>query len=183
MDLLSQLKTKTRTRHEQTEELLYTQQLMAGTLTQDEYIHLLQIHYRFHQALEAAVAKHADALAGYDYPPSRKTPWLVADLQQVGTPIPSSAPALFANWTATQLLGALYVSEGSMLGGQVIAKALRRNPGLAHVDPHFFGGYGAQTGPRWKAFCAYLTQQAEGHQDEVIAAADRAFVYFQQLAA
>lgn len=183
MDILTQLKLETRTRHEQTERLLYAQQLMAGLLTRDEYVHLLTIHYRFHQALEAAVTKQAGALAGYDYQASRKTPWLVADLQRMGVPLPSPAADLFAGWNATQLLGALYVAEGSMLGGQVIAKALRRTPALTDVDSQFFGGYGAQTGPRWKAFCTYLTQRAEGHQIAVVAAADQAFSYFQQLAA
>lgn len=183
MDILTQLKTETRTRHEQTEQLLYAQQLMAGLLSRDEYVHLLTIHYQFHRALETTVTKQAASLEGYDFAASRKTPWLAADLRSMGVPLPDLTTNFFADWSATQLLGALYVAEGSMLGGQVIAKALRRTPALADVESRFFGGYGAQTGPRWKAFCTYLTHRAAGQQHEVVAAADRAFGYFQQLAA
>ena len=184
MDLLTRLKVETRSQHQQTETLLYADKLMNGTLSRAEYEHLLLIHYLFHQALEVAVAAQAHFFAGYDRDLRRKTPWLVTDLQQLGLELPPVAlPVLFDDWNGYQLLGALYVAEGSTLGGRVIAGALRRTPALADVAAsQFFGGYGELTGPLWKAFGAYLTGRADGYDDLVVDAAIEAFGHFQHIA-
>lgn len=182
MDLLTRLKTDTRARHQQTETVLFADKLGDGTLLPADYAQLLVVHYRFYQALETAVAGQALFFSGYDHEARRKTPWLVTDLNQTGTPLPAPAPDLFTGWTGYQLLGALYVAEGATLGGRVIAAALRRTPGLSNLVLHFFGGYGEQTGPRWKAFGLYLTNRADGHDSLLVEAADRAFGYFEQLA-
>ena len=182
MDLLTRLKTETRARHQQTETALFADQLRAGTLLPAEYAQLLLIHYRFYQALETAVAGQPQFFIGYDHQDRRKTPWLMTDLNQTGTALPTPTPDLFKDWTGYQLLGALYVAEGATLGGRVIAAALRRTPVLSHLIPHFFGGYGEQTGPRWKAFGLYLTGRADGHDARIVEAADRAFGCFEQLA-
>ncbi|WP_157816138.1 biliverdin-producing heme oxygenase [Spirosoma pollinicola] len=182
--ILARLKIETRPHHQQTETRLYARKLMAGTLTRTEYGHLIGIHYRFHQALETAVATQSGFFAGYDRETRRKTPWLVTDLERLGLPLPSPRPGLFADWNGYQLLGALYVAEGATLGGQVVDQALRRIPDLeeAAVPSRFFGGYGDQTRPHWQAFGTYLTERAREHHDEVVDAAGRAFDYFSELA-
>ncbi len=181
--ILFRLRNETRARHEQTETLLYASKIRTGTLLRTEYEHLLVIHYRFHQALETALAAEADFFAGCDCKARQKTPWLVADLIQLGLPLPGPRPDLFAGWNEYQLLGAMYVAEGATLGGQVIAKALSQNPTLRELAAQslFFGGYGAQTSLRWKTFGLFLTNRAEGFADEIVDAADRAFVIFDQL--
>jgi heme oxygenase len=72
--------------------------------------------------------------------------------------------------TRLQLLGAMYVLEGSTLGGQVITRQLA----LAGIPLRtYFTGYGTRTGPRWKTFCQLLTEAAstDPDQDEVVASA------------
>lgn len=182
MDLLTRLKTDTRPRHQQTETLLYADKLLAGTLARSDYAQLLTIHYRFHQALETAIAGQARFFTDYAADARRKTPWLVTDLDQAGVDLPAPEPGLFTDWTTYQLLGAMYVAEGSMLGGRVIAGALRRTPGLSGLTSRFFGGYGEQTGPLWKHFGAWLTRRANSHDEQIVEAANRAFGHFQQLA-
>ncbi len=182
--ILNRLRTETRSQHEQTETELFADKLMAGTLSRAEYERLLVIHYLFHQALETAVAAHADFFADYDRETRRKTPWLVADLALVGSAIPAPIPGLFAGWNSYQLLGAMYVAEGSTLGGRVIAKALSRTPGLTDIaaTSQFFGGYGEQTGSLWKTFGLYLMEKANGHDNEIVEAAAVAFGVFGELA-
>ncbi len=180
-DLLHRLKTETRARHERTEALLFADKLMTGTLSRAEYEQLLGIHYGFHSALEQAIANQSTFFADYDRLTRLKTPWLVADLAQVQVSLPDRSPSLFVNWTGYELLGALYVAEGSMLGGQVIVRALRKTPALTGLESRFFAGYGSETGLHWKAFCSYLVSHANGHDDEIIAAADRAFAFFEEL--
>jgi heme oxygenase (biliverdin-IX-beta and delta-forming) len=180
--ILTRLKEQTRARHERTEALLFADKLLTATLSREEYGQLLTIHYRFHQALETALDGQADFFADYDREARRKTPWLVADLEQAGLTLPETATQLFENWTGQQLLGAIYVAEGSTLGGRVIANALRQTPGLSGLTSRFFGGYGDQTGPRWKTVGTYLTQRANSLDDEIVNGANQAFDYFGQLA-
>ncbi len=180
--ILTRLKAETRARHEQTEALLFADKLLTGTLSRREYGQLLTIHYRFHQALETTIDGQTDFFADYDREARRKTPWLVADLEQAGLGLPEPATHLFENWTGQQLLGALYVAEGSTLGGRVIANALRQTPDLTGLTSRFFGGYGDQTGPRWKTFGTYLVQRSNSPDDEIVSGANQAFAYFKQLA-
>ena len=52
-----------------------------------------------------------------------------------------------------QAQGALYVLEGSTLGGRGITKMLLRQcPWLTLQKLTFFNGYGAGTGPMWLSF-------------------------------
>jgi heme oxygenase len=63
----------------------------------------------------------------------------------------------------------LYVIEGATLGGRIITRQLQTQLGLKpESGGAFFDGYGAQTGPYWKAFCTMLTNNADqddGHSD------------------
>lgn len=57
-------------------------------------------------------------------------------------------------------LGALYVVEGSSLGGQVIYRDVQRRLGLdARSGAAFFFGAGTQTSVAWKEFTVMLEQQ------------------------
>ncbi|WP_435524354.1 hypothetical protein [Chryseobacterium indoltheticum] len=47
-------------------------------------------------------------------------------------------------------LRAMYVVEGSTLGGNVIAKQLSKTEGFDNVTFNFFGCYQENTGPMWK---------------------------------
>ena len=76
------------------------------------------------------------------------------------------------------MLGALYVAEGSSLGGQVIQRTLLSNENLHDIDKTlFYKGYAEQTGPMWKQFMAYLeTMPVEATEiPEVVAGAQDAF--------
>jgi heme oxygenase len=54
-------------------------------------------------------------------------------------------------------LGALYVLEGSLLGGRIILRALEPRLGsIIAGATGFFTGHGAQAGPIWQAFRATL---------------------------
>ena len=58
------------------------------------------------------------------------------------------------------VLGALYVVEGSSLGGQVLYREVQRRLGLDHdTGAAFFFGDGQQTGARWRDFTVILNQR------------------------
>jgi len=77
-------------------------------------------------------------------------------------------------------LGALYVQEGSTLGGQIILRHLQaRATGVSANAMSFFGGYGSDTRARWQALVAALDAFGEAHpeaQDAVQVGAEQTFL-------
>ncbi|CAM3631020.1 Heme oxygenase [Bordetella sputigena] len=59
--------------------------------------------------------------------------------------------------------GVMYVIEGSQLGGRMMAKRLRQ----AWPDRQFeyMEGYGAELGPLWKDFMAFLAEELKSERD------------------
>ncbi|RIV18753.1 heme oxygenase [Fibrisoma montanum] len=180
--LLERLRDETRPQHEQTEQLLYTDELRGGTLSAKQYVHLLLTHLAFHQALEDAISGQPDFFKAYAPEKRRKTPWLLADLTALGVPVPAAA-LVFADWSPGELLGAAYVGEGSMLGGKTVWHYLQQSPALQPLlaEARFYRGYGADTGLNWRAFGQFAMQQGTGQEDRVVAAAGRAFTTYQHL--
>lgn len=181
--LLERLRQETRPLHEQTEQLFYTDALRDGTLSVDEYSHLLRTHLVFHQALEAAIDNQPDFFRDYEPETRRKTPWLLADLTYLNAVLPPFMPALFTSWSAVELLGAAYVGEGSMLGGTVIWKWLHKNEAVQPLldKARFYQGYSSDVGTYWRNFGAFLTQYGSAQPDDVVAAASRTFETYQAI--
>ncbi len=178
-EILSQLKEQTRELHEQTEQLFYTDALKDGTLTSNQYKHLLQAHLAFHKALENALSTIED----YPLEERRKAGWIEADLTAIHESPKSAQTSTFADWAMPELLGAAYVAEGSMLGGQVIKRWLQAHPELGSYagDSQFYGGYGKNTGERWKAFGSYLVDKSTGHEPAIVEGAKKAFMAYQDI--
>ncbi|RRA99926.1 biliverdin-producing heme oxygenase [Larkinella rosea] len=180
MTLAERLRNETRDLHEQTEELLYTEPLKTGTLTPEQYRHLLQVHAVFHRELEAAIDRNPAFFTEYNQTNRRKSPWLTADLAGLNVSFPDRDSDLFANWTPIELLGAAYVGEGSMLGGKVVFHQLQKSPDLQPLlqDARFYRGYGAEALEKWKGFGAILASQKEVDHDTIIEAARRTFLAY-----
>jgi heme oxygenase len=105
--------------------------------------------------LEAAL----DSAAPRDLPPGwlerRRTAALLADLAQLGleAPQPSSIPAPA---TAAERVGALYVLEGSRLGGIILRRRLAKaQPGA----PSAYLAHG-EGEPLWRTFLEWLDSRA-----------------------
>jgi heme oxygenase len=65
------------------------------------------------------------------------------------------------------LLGAMYVMEGSTLGGQLIARQFQRTLHLNEgKGDAFFRGYEDQTGPMWREFCDVLKMRVTDEETE-----------------
>lgn len=178
-DLLTRLREETRPQHEAAEALFYTEDLRSGTLSVAQYLHLMQTHLVFHRALENALAD----VAGYPLEERLKTAWLLADLDAAGEAPSEEIPEELNTWSDTALLGAAYVAEGSMLGGQVIRKWLSAHPELGKLagNSRFYEGYGSETGSLWKQFRAYLSDRGTGVEDEIVDGAQKAFGVYMEV--
>ena len=170
--MLLRLRSETRPHHEALEQHPFNQALTAGTLTAPTTAHFLAKMYGFLAPYETALQQHAA-----EFPPAwevserRRAHLILEDLERSeaapGLPLCPNMPPLR---TRAQLLGAMYVVEGSTLGGQVITRQLAQ-AGIPLRT--YFTGSGVRTGPQWKAFCRLLTEAAPAasDQDEIVASA------------
>ena len=77
-----------------------------------------------------------------------------------------------------EALGAMYVIEGSTLGGNVIAKQLSKTEEFDDVTFNFFGCYRENTGSMWKNFKEVLDREvSEKNYDEVLSGAKKLYAF------
>lgn len=178
--ILARLRLETRPFHEAVEANPFNQALTAGTVTTADTTRFLAKMYGFVALYETKLCNHATAFGpAWQLEQRYRAMLILKDLQQLGyLKIPPLCPTLPPLDTHAQLLGAMYVLEGSTLGGQVIARNLEK---LNILAPQYFSGRGSQTGPLWKSFCLNLTAAAATEDPDVLVAS--ASLTFQSLAA
>ena len=107
----------------------------------------------------------------------RKASAILHDLAAIGldTPLPEECRELPLIVNSAQAFGALYVMEGSTLGGKTIARMLLQKsiPAVNEKALTFFRGYREETGARWKFFQDVFNQQED--VEEIITAAHDTF--------
>ena len=175
------IKEATLTNHQQVEKILVTK--MKQMRSKEDYAALLQMFYSYFGALEKKLNQFINNDNLPDHAQRRKTEALESDLNAVGadkTTMASEAE-LPVIGNAQQAFGALYVIEGSTLGGSIIAGMMKQyfvfdgDAGLS-----FFNGYGGQTMAMWQAFKQSLNHAAVSVADEemIIGAANQTFACF-----
>ncbi|UOG77539.1 biliverdin-producing heme oxygenase (plasmid) [Hymenobacter tibetensis] len=172
-EILLRLRAETRPYHEALEQNRFNQALAAGLPTYELTSWFLRKMYGFLVPYEEQLRQHT-------WPPAwqierRYRAHLI--LEDLPAATASGAlplcPAMPPLRTWPELLGALYVLEGSTLGGQVLARQLAK-AGISTRT--YFSGYGDQTGLMWKSFCHLLGEAAtEINQDEIVLSARRTF--------
>ena len=160
--MLEALRAATRDHHAALEAAL---DLTAEGLDLAAYRRVLARFYGFHAALEPrleAAAPWEDL--GWAFDVRRKLPLLRRDLAALGLD-PAALPRCDALPPLAGLqaaLGCMYVIEGSTLGGQQLARHFARHLGLeATTGAAYFGSYGAEVGPRWRDFRAFLAERGD----------------------
>jgi len=168
-DILKRLKLETAEWHSRIETLV---PVFDREFTLVDYQRLLARFYGFYCPFEKAVGSVPGvARLLPDLADRFKVPALAADLRWLGSieadlprlPQCSLLPRLDSIST---LAGALYVTEGSTLGGQFITRHLRGSLGVVSgAGGSFFAGYGDRTGSRWKTFTAAVESWASPHNE------------------
>lgn len=117
------LRAATQSGHAQVDALLST--LNLGDRA--EYGRFLAAQARAFLPVEAGLDRVDLAAVLPDWPGRRRSEALVADMEDLGAPLPPASPAA-AFGGVEAALGAIYVLEGSRLGGRVLARSVA--PGL-----------------------------------------------------
>lgn len=161
--------------------------LTDDTLDLGRYLRLLTAMGNVHDAADDLFKPFTEELAalGYESAERQRVEWIEEDLKSLGRSFQSTSSSATENLGVTSIadcLGAIYVLEGSTLGGQIIAPVVARTLSLTPpTGCRYYIGYGPETGPRWKATRATIEGYAaragdrESAIENMIAAAKRAF--------
>ena len=174
------LKHVTRNAHADLEKLVI--QRIRQTNTAAGYLDLLNIFYGFYKPVEEKIDTFIDHQHLTDFHQRRKSVSLLQDMQQINAEASSVLCEDLPEITGpSQSLGALYVLEGSTLGGGIICKLLKKEMGDSAPQCFvFFNGYGEATMEMWTKFKDRVntyTEDAAMHRQMADAANDT-FVKF-----
>jgi heme oxygenase (biliverdin-IX-beta and delta-forming) len=142
--------------HLQAEKLLNIPSLISDRISCTE---TLRRFYGIYAPLERALGQQSgwDEL-GLDLEDRSHVRRIARDLAVLGSePCPDEASNIFEIKSFPHALGALYVMEGSTLGGRVILRHLETQAiDVPTAATSFFAGHGAETGSMWRFFVAKL---------------------------
>ena len=173
-----------RLKHETGKAHLHTERLLLKKLhaisSVDDYQHILRIFFGFFHPVERAISDHLNCSVLPDYDSRGIAGRIKNDLAALNDRRPIIVSAAIPQIRSVpEACGAMYVIEGSTLGGQVIARMIRENPDIQITDESltFFRGYDENTMPMWKKFQGFLndTFQTETQIAQVTSAATETF--------
>lgn len=178
--LSNSIKDATKEAHLQLEKKV-VQQLKAIRSDAD-YADFLKHFYAYFNHLEQAIAPYITVELLPDYKDRRNSSYLKNDIEALGSSInelPATTVPEISN--AIQALAALYVMEGSIMGGSIIVKMLEKGGVTKGVS--FFSGYAEATGQMWGTFIGVLNKAATNEAEETIAikAANDTFAHFSEV--
>lgn len=182
--LMEDLKDMTLTAHRAVEALPFNMRIMDEEITRPQYgqllMHLLHMHTCVTHALGESTCVRVRSVS--EHVPS-KVNLLKGDLRSLEILPMTFADNPFEAW-ATQdqcrLLGALYVLEGSTLGGMVIRKRIAAALSLDEDEIQYYTGYGRDTAARWAEFKSRMNalQLTQTERADVIDGANQTFELF-----
>lgn len=178
--LSDRLKRETQQAHLSLEKILIPK--IKAINSTPEYARVLEILYGFYKPVEDRIAHFVNQSHLADIDERRKAHWIIEDLKLMDA---ESSPALCTSLPAmhntADALGAMYVLEGSTLGGRIICKMIANSlPSTANAGLHFFEGYGHLTVEKWNTFGSYINSFTGNfnEEDKMIAAATSTFITF-----
>lgn len=175
---LSRLRAETRPDHDAVESSI---PLMGPDLTRDLYNAVL---FRLLGMVEAWEGVAQSSLPKQLLPFVRernRADLLREDLAELGhSALHPPQPTLPEFETTAELLGAMYVMEGSRLGGQLIARHIDAALGLqGGRGSTYFRGFGDQNKSKWTQFTRLLqTEISDDNSEDAIRGAKKMFATF-----
>ncbi|WP_437921301.1 biliverdin-producing heme oxygenase [Sphingobacterium sp. LRF_L2] len=157
------IKEATKQAHQDLEKTVVYQ--LKNVRTAADYAEVLKNFYVYFKAIEQAIAPFITSEVLPDITQRRNSSYLRKDLEELNAVVEEiSALRLPTITNLAQAFGALYVLEGSIMGGPYIVQMLKKygmDKGF-----NFFSGYGEESGKMWEAFTTVLNGIPKNEADE-----------------
>ncbi len=160
--LSTKIKEATKVPHQEVEKKVVLR--IKGIRSEADYADLLKHFYAYFNTVEQVIAPYITSAVLPDLAERRNASYIKADIEALGAGI-DDLPLVVAPEinNAVQALGALYVLEGSIMGGPYIVQMLQKG-GLTRGFS-FFSGYGEASGQKWAAFIQVLNTIAQNEEE------------------
>ena len=178
MQLTAELKETTEAVHQAAEKKMIL--ALKSIATDQDYVQMLSWLYGFYAPLEELIRSQLTPENFPDMIKRSRVEFILWDLKEFGSEAlkPDFCRQLPVIDSYARALGALYVLEGSTLGGRIIAGMVSRQLGSTK-GLSFFNGYGAETASMWQSFKDFLDRTWTPLQrQEIITGAEDTFITF-----
>lgn len=175
--LIEQIRSATRSEHESLEQTLLP--YIASIRSTKDYGRLLQAFNGYLFPVQERIMSFIDDEQVPDIAERRNARLLTDDLkaldQESNSVFCEDLPPISS---FPEAVGALYVMEGSTLGGKIIARMISQKLG-GNEGLQFFTGYGGNTGSMWKKFVDNLEHlQHPNHNGTIVESVRKTFSLF-----
>ena len=178
--ILNELRRRTASLHQRVEDRV---DILSPTLTPQRYVRILQAFQAFFEPCEELLDSRCPAEYHELWQGRRRAHRLRDDLAVLGAapdPFLAESVALPDLDDPGRWLGALYVMEGSTLGGQVISRELEKKFGWSQGRGYsFFLGHAGRTREAWKQVTETL-QSAADKNNQILEGARQTFVQLER---
>ena len=177
--LSEEVKALTSSAHQALEKYLVSIIRQIGSV--EDYKKMLVLFYGYYKPVERLIETHLRTSSPIRLQ-TRKSDSLLSDINQIQNQakilsVATSVPLLQNH---TQALAALYVLEGSTLGGKYILQMVRKKIDLPEgTGDSFLSGHGVNTELNWKCFKDFLDAEInESDKDMFVEAVNETFDRF-----
>ncbi|WP_140938326.1 biliverdin-producing heme oxygenase [Sphingobacterium lumbrici] len=157
--MLSQnIKDGTSAAHQKLEGTVVRQ--LKSIRSNTDYAEVLKKFYAYFNAVEKIIAPYITSEVLPDHAKRRNSNYIKQDIEELGGSVGNLPEANVPQISSPlEALSALYVLEGSIMGGTYIVQMLSKYGITAGTS--FFSGYGTDTEKMWRAFTTVLNAYGE----------------------
>ncbi len=183
--ITDKLREQTRPQHESIESAAPFKVLMSPELTIEQYAQIISFWYSYVKPCEELIRSNqtmAEAIP--DIEARYKDSLLENDLNNLGIQ-PDTLPASTITpplHHTTDMLGFIYVMEGSSMGAQLIVHKLKEHSWYNEGITNFYAGYKKENGKMWSAFKKQLLalELSDAEEAQVVESAKQTFTTLEQ---
>ena len=174
------IKDATKVAHQELEKKVILK--LKAVRSDEDYADMLKHFFAYFRAVEQAIAPYINSELLPDHADRRNSEYLKRDIEELGLKVDELPTVRVPKVENTlQALGAMYVMEGSVMGGPIIVQMLAKYGVVKGMS--FFSGYGEATGAMWGKFVSVMNAQASNSAEEALAinAANETFSRFSEV--
>jgi heme oxygenase len=179
-NILQSLKEETNLLHDIVDKSSGADKIISHSITKNEFANLLTKNYLAYSTIDANIDNFGqEDLVKPIYFLPRISNWVAKDLQKISSSLPIINTSFFLN-NKFEALGAIYVTEGSLLGGLFIGKHLTECNNLKNSIQSEFYTTDKSRLNRWKIFKNYLNEKkfTDSEIRKIIDGAKKSFSFF-----
>ncbi len=180
--LLLEIKKETQSLHDEIEKAI---PISDPSFSFDHYKTYLLFLYHFYETNEPNMLAFANSYPELELEKRSKRESLIKDLNNHGISLQTNQ-----DWLAklqlplkdiNDLIGFLYVVEGSTLGGRIVAKILKDRFSQYEISMHFLNMYEEEAPTMWKSFHHWvMNHEKQLDKNEVLGSAKNSFLKFKE---